>query len=186
MENKNIQMSQNKEQAMSGEDAYFGLRKKCLNLKAENIIMGYDAEKNPSYLRLDADNQVYGAIVDMVIGGGIRASLWCCFDGMVSLFDERGTGVMGISKKYGSVKLAGLQFLYNSGRCLSKFEKAASFELPYDGRHIVHLLTRKGVYKAFINPEKLEEASQELRFVFSLYNKVMAEIANSGKDVPNE
>lgn len=170
-EERNIQMTQggNAGEAaaeMTEKEAFLEMRRRCLNIKPEDIGV-----------QLDADNQVYGIVVDMKANDGdVNVVLWCCCDGMVSLFDSTGTGLYGVSQKKESVYRAGRKFVFSAGQVLHCCTKAHTYSLPHGEEMTFYLLTRKGVYKTGIVADGIRKAPKEKQFLYVLYMEVMEAI----------
>ena len=145
-------------------EEYMGLRNQVLLAKPE--MLG---------IKLDNNEQVYGAIIDMNLKGKI-ATLVCLIDGSTSLYYSNGGGMIGLGQKYESVAKATSSFLVGAGQTLGGLQITEDFSFPENDKHNVFLLTQNGVYYASLNPNKNSGEKKEL---FYLYNNVLTQISQT-------
>ena len=152
-------------QTTETNNPYFGLRALALSIKPEDIGAGAAA--------------VYGAVVDMPIGGNM-ATLACFGDSTVSLYFSTGGGMLGLGQAHPAVKEACDAFLEGAGGLFHTLDTADDLALPPEGQHNVFALTRKGIYKARVQVGEPGACSRQARLLFALYQRVLDAIRESG------
>lgn len=131
-------------------------------------------------VKLSADNQVYGAVIDMPMGSTL-GTLVCLANGTANLYFNDGNGVIGEASKYRSVSNVSRSVIASMTQVLPVCERVIEFDLPAANNYYVYLLTRKGIYKTSFDPSKFnaspnDEKTKIHRFAFFLTQKVLAEL----------
>ena len=139
---------------------------------------------NDLKVKLSADNQVYGAVIDMPMGASRLGTLVCLVNGTANLYFNNGDGITGEASKYRSVANASRALIANMSQVLPICERVIEFDLPAANNYYVYLLTRRGIYKTSFDPSKfnpmlLDDKTRLNRFALFLSNKVMNELMNS-------
>jgi len=128
-------------------------------------------------VKLNADDQVYGAVIDMPMGQDLLTTLVVLMNGNANLYFNNGGGVLGLGQKHQTVSSAVRAFLVNAGQALPSCERTREFDLPTHKTHYIYLLTRRGVYKMTLDPSQmLTETDKSKRFIFNMYQKVLTEL----------
>ncbi len=135
-------------------------------------------------VKLSADNQVYGAVIDMPMPGNMLGTLVCLANGTANLYFNNGNSVSGLATKYRSVSNAARSMTSSIGQILPACERVIEFDLPPANQYYVYLLTRKGIYKTAFNPTKLspittDQNEQLQRFAYYIIRKTMNEVQNA-------
>lgn len=135
-------------------------------------------------VKLSADNQVYGAVVDIPMGPSRLATLVCLANGTANLYFNNGETISGLASKYRSVANAARSFTTSVGQVLPACERVIEFDLPASNNYYVYLLTRKGIYKTSFDPSKLnpittDEKEKLNRFAYFIIQKTMGELSNA-------
>ena len=131
-------------------------------------------------IKLTADDQAYGVIVDIPMGPSLLGTLICLPNGSVSLYFNNGESVTGYSAKYPAVAQSCRTLLLSIGQVLPACRRSSEFDLPIPNQHNLHILTRKGVYKTVIVPSDLEKDGNKLcKYAFFLYQNVMTQMNNA-------
>lgn len=131
-------------------------------------------------VKLSADNQVYGAVIDMPMGNTL-STLVCLANGTANLYFNNGNGVIGEAGKYRSVSNMSRSLISSMSQVLPACERVIEFDLPAANTCFVYLLTRKGIYKTAFDPSKFNENQDNEntkihRFAFFLAQKVLGEL----------
>ncbi len=130
-------------------------------------------------VKLNADNQVYGAVIDMPMGRDLLTTGVFLMNGSANLYFNTGGGVLGMGR-HQPVSTAVRAFLVNAGQCLPSCEHVREFDLPTLTTHYIYLLTRRGVYKMSLNPNTiLTEPDDNKKLIFSMYQRVLNEVRNA-------
>lgn len=135
-------------------------------------------------VKLSADNQVYGAVIDMPMGASTLGTLVCLANGTANLYFNNGNGMLGEASKYRSVANASRSLIASMSQVLPVCERVIEFDLPASNCYYIYLLTRKGIYKTSFDPAKFstmvfDEKTKLNRFAFFLAQKVMGELKNA-------
>lgn len=118
--------------------------------------------------------EVYGVVIDIPMGPAVLATMVCFINGAANLYFNNGAEYTGASTKYKTVVQAARNLVLNSTPLKAKEGKRTSaFALPVAGKHFVYMMTKRGVYKAEIDPRTLTENDKEKRVVYYLYQQVM-------------
>lgn len=130
-------------------------------------------------LKLDNDQQVYIALFDIPVQGGIvgfqTQSLALVFGLNTHLYHGSGSAVVGL-EKYPEVMKAMQSLLVSSNQVLSEMTLTKAFEF-YNSKYVrVYLKTGRGIYF-----KELSADSKEDNFLLMLMNYVLSEIAKTGK-----
>lgn len=145
-----------------------------------NRIRGLSVTPMAVGVKCNADNQVYGAVIDMPMGQDLLTTLVVSMNGTANLFFNTGGGVLGLGQKYPQVSSAVLSFLVSAGQALPSCTRTREFDLPTKKDNYIYLLTRKGVYKMVLDPtQMLTEKDKSKRFIFNLYQRVLTELQNA-------
>ncbi|MCC8069372.1 MAG: hypothetical protein LIO71_06460 [Ruminococcus sp.] len=128
-------------------------------------------------VKLNADNQVYGAVIDMPMGRDLLTTLVVLMNGTANLYFNTGGGVLGLGQKHQTVSSAVRSFLVSAGQALPSCTHTREYDLPTHKTNYVYLLTRRGVYKMELEPSTmLTETDKSKRFIFSMYQKILTEL----------
>lgn len=127
-------------------------------------------------IRLTADDQVYGAVVDMPMSENLLTTLVAYMSGTANLYFNTGGGMVGAGPKYKSVEQAAKAFMLNAGKVLPQCRRVTYYDLPAERTHYIYLMARRGVYKMEINPENIMAETPEKRMVFRLYQNLLREL----------
>jgi hypothetical protein len=145
-----------------------------------NRIRGLSVTPMAVGVKCNADNQVYGAVIDMPMGQDLLTTLVVSMNGTANLFFNTGGGVLGLGQKYSQVSSAVLSFLVSAGQALPSCTKTREYDLPTKRDHYIYLLTRRGVYKMVLDPKEMaKETDKSKRFIFTLYQRVLNELQNA-------
>lgn len=156
----------------------YAVTEKYLYSRARAITL----RPNALGVKLSADNQVYGAVIDMPMGPDILGTLVCLANGSANLYLSNGGGMLQAASKYRSVANASRSLIASMSQVLPACERVIEFDLPSANRCFVYLLTRKGIYKTSFEPAKLssadmtDEKTKLNRFAYFLAQKVMGEL----------
>ncbi|MBQ8536923.1 MAG: hypothetical protein IJ461_05900 [Clostridia bacterium] len=127
---------------------------------------------------LDNEKQVYAAVADLRVKGGL-ASLFCAFDGTVSLYYSTGGGMLGLGEKE-PIRKAAMSFLVSAGQCLPGVEKVKAF--PAETECIqVYLLAKEGLYRQKITCTPHD--SREAQFLNFLVQNVLKAIRENAEQM---
>lgn len=166
-----FRLKKDKDNANTKNDkyTYASMRKLAFNYTPEQLG-----------LKLENDDQVYGAVVDMGVGAGNTATMICFIDGTASLYFSNGGGIIGAGQ-HDSVKQVVTSFLVSSHQALPVMKRAENIDiLPDENHHIVYLFTPAGVFTIDIAIEDIQN-SKEAYFLFSLSQMVLSEIRKVSK-----
>ena len=119
-------------------------------------------------------DEVYGIVVDIPMGPSILTTMVCFINGAANLYFNAGGEYTGASTRYKGVVQAARNLVVNSNPLKEISKRTSSFPLPTSGTHYVYMLTKRGVYKAEIQPRAMTEADKEKRVVYYLYQQVMS------------
>lgn len=125
-----------------------------------------------SNIKFKAD-EVYGVIVDMPMGPVMMVSIVCFINGAANIYFNNGAEYTGASTRYKSVVQAARNLVVNSNQLKAISERTSQYSLPTTGKHYVYMLTKRGTFKAEIDPRTLNEDSKEKRIVHYLSQQVM-------------
>lgn len=153
-----------KKKEQNKDNPYFGLRQLAFDVKPEDIGV-----------TLDNNEQVYAAVVDLSLTGGI-VTLVCFIDGTVSLYYQNGGGMLGLGQEYEEVKKAGMSFLYSSGQALQYLKEAQNFSLPGNNIINVYLKVKESTYKAEIDMSDIRSQEKHIQFIDFLIQKTLNQI----------
>jgi len=127
---------------------------------------------------LDNEKQVYAAVADLRVKGGV-VSLFCAFDGTVSLYYSTGGGMLGLGEKE-PIRKAAMSFLVSAGQCLPGVEKVKAF--PWETECIqVYLLAKEGMYRQKISCTPHD--SREAQFLNFLVQNVLSAIREYNEQI---
>ena len=146
---------------MKNNVIYEGLRKQA-----------FDTLPNDIGVVLDDNSQVYAAIVDLSVGDNV-ATMYCSFDGTVSLYYSTGKVDVGLGKTE-SIRKAAMSFLFSSGQCLKAMDKVEDCRLPQKGETNIYLKANEGIYIATI--KNGEKPIKEHNFLNMLVQMTISEI----------
>ncbi len=149
------------------EDVYIGLRQRALELKPEDI-----------QIQLDGANQVYGAVVD-IPATKAAVTLFCSFDGTISLYFSNGGGILGSGQKYETVRKAGMEFLYSAGQTLEYMEKVTDTAYCKNDNAVVYLLSESGTFRTEFNMGE-QQTEKYKAFLNFLIQRVLNALRESG------
>ncbi|MGE0268042.1 MAG: hypothetical protein AB7S78_06270 [Candidatus Omnitrophota bacterium] len=153
------------EENLSPTDIFYKMRNIALNLDPEDI--GVHSNKE---LR-----RIYGILMEIGHPDG-ALSLIVLADGTVSLYYEKGGGVIGAGHEAG-VKDASRQFLIKTEQFIEEFKEATVGMLPADGHIIFYVLTYKqGILTADAGESILGERKHNLSEVFYAGHNVLSEL----------
>lgn len=126
-------------------ELYLGLREQAFLIKPQNI--GVYLENN---------EQVFAAVVDVPVNGKI-VTMFCSFDGTVSMYYSNGKCNIGLGKKE-NIRKAAISFLVSSGQCLKLMDSYESNKIIEQSMQ-VFLFYKSGVktQKICINSLKTKE-----------------------------
>ncbi|MDE6004487.1 MAG: hypothetical protein K2G88_03780 [Oscillospiraceae bacterium] len=118
-------------------------------------------------------DEVYGIIIDIPMGQTIMVTMVCFINGAANLYFNNGSEYTGASTKYKSVVQAARNLVVNSNPLKQTCKRTSQFPLPVAGKHHIYMLTKRGTFKAEINPQTIHTDSKEKRVVYHLYQQVM-------------
>ncbi len=122
-------------------------------------------------IKFSAD-EVYGVIVDMPLSNTAMVTMVCFINGAANLYFNNGAEYTGASTRYKSVVQAARNLVVNASQLKPLAKKTSQYPLPIKGQH-VYLMTKKGIYRAEINPATLKDDAKEKRVVHYLSQQVM-------------
>lgn len=127
------------------DEAYLGLREQAFLITPQDI--GVYLENN---------EQVFAAVVDIPINGRI-VTMFCSFDGTVSLYYSNGKCDIGLGEKE-NIRKAAMSFLVSSSQCLKFMSSYKSNEIIEQSMQ-VFLFYKNGVktQKIFVDSCKTKE-----------------------------
>ena len=117
--------------------------------------------------------EVYGVVIDIPMGPAVLATMVCFIDGAANLYFNSGAEYTGASTKYKTVVQAARNLVLNASPLKEQGKRTSQFPLPVGGIHFVYLMTKRGTFKAEIDPRSLGENDKEKRVVYYLYQQVM-------------
>lgn len=118
-------------------------------------------------------DEVYGIVIDIPMGQTIMVTMVCFINGAANLYFNNGSEYTGASTKYKSVVQAARNLVVNANPLKQTCKRTSQFPLPVAGKHYVYMLTKRGTFKAEINPQTIHEDTKEKRVVYHLYQQVM-------------
>ncbi len=125
-----------------------------------------------SNMKFKAD-EVYGVIVDMPMSPVIMVTMVCFINGAANLYFNNGAEYTGASTRYKSAVQAARNLVVNANQLKPLSKKTSQFPLPTNGVHYVYLMTKRGIYRAEIDPRNPGALEREKRVVHYLYQQVM-------------
>lgn len=125
-----------------------------------------------SNMKFKAD-EVYGIVIDIPMGQTVMASMVCFINGAANLYFNNGGEYTGASTKYKSVVQAARNLVVNATPLKQICKRTSQFPLPVAGMHYIYMLTKRGIFKAEINPQTIYTDTKEKRVVYHLYQQVM-------------
>ncbi|MGN0621687.1 MAG: hypothetical protein ACI4I9_07455 [Porcipelethomonas sp.] len=123
-----------------------------------------------------ADDEVYGAVIDMPMTPTVMATLVCFINGAANLYFNLGGEYINSAQRYRGVAQASFDFIRNVTPHLGICQKTTKFDMPVAGKHYIYLLTKKGVYKTEITPNAISKDDDSKRKIFNMYQRVMGEL----------
>ncbi len=117
-------------------------------------------------------DEVYGVIVDMPMSRTAMVTMVCFINGAANLYFNNGAEYTGASTRYKSVVQAARNLVVNATQLKPQAKKISQYPLPIKGQY-VYLMTKKGIYRAEIDPAALKEDTKEKRIVYYLAQQVM-------------
>lgn len=118
-------------------------------------------------------NEVYGMIIDIPMGGTVMVTMVCFINGAANLYFNNGGEYTGASTKYKSVVQAARNLVVNANPLKETCKRTSQYPLPVAGKHYIYMLTKRGTFKAEIDPKTIQNDSREKRIVYHLYQQVM-------------
>lgn len=148
---------------MNHKIAYNDLRNQALNVAPEELN-----------LNLESENQVYASLIDFKIKDK-SMSLFCSFDGTVSLYFEDREPIVGLGM-IEDIKTAATSLLISSGQTLGKLElfDESKIDNSFEKERVVLMASQR--YVAFANNQN---NSREIQFLDFLIQNVISEIRKS-------
>lgn len=125
-----------------------------------------------SNMKFKAD-EVYGVIVDMPMSPVMMVTMVCFINGAANLYFNNGAEYTGASTRYKSVVQAARNLVVNTNQLKAVSERTSQYSLPTAGKQYVYMMTKRGTFKAEIDPRKLGEDTKEKRVVHYLAQQVM-------------
>lgn len=125
-----------------------------------------------SNMKFKAD-EVYGVIVDMPLNPVLMVTMVCFINGAANLYFNNGAEYTGASTRYKSVVQAARNLVVNANQLKENAKRTSQFPLPTNGMQHVYLMTKRGTFKAEIDPRTLHADSKEKRIVHHLAQEVM-------------
>ncbi len=123
-----------------------------------------------------AENEVYGAVVDIPMSPTVLASLVCFANGAANLYFNLGGEYVNAAGRYRGVAQAAFDFIKNASDLLEGCEKTTKFDMPTAGKNFVYLITKGGVYKTVIIPNAIPTEAENKKKLHYYYQRVMAEL----------
>lgn len=128
-------------------------------------------------VKLNADDQVYGAVIDMPMGQNLLTTLVVLMNGTANLYFNTGGGVIGLGQRHQTVASTVRSFLVSAGQALPSCKHTREYDLPTNKINYIYLLTRRGVYKMELDPSTMmTETDKSKRFIFTMYQKILTEL----------
>ena len=149
------------------EDVYIDLRQQAFGVKPES-----------KEFYQDGVNLVYGAVVDIPVTNA-TVSLFCSFDGTVSLYYSNGGGILGSGQEYEAVSKVGREFLYNASQTLDYLNIVTDTTFVKKAKSVVYLLSSKGIYKTEYNMNQ-SQSEEYKSFLNHLIQRVLNALRESG------
>lgn len=118
-------------------------------------------------------DEVYGVVIDIPMGPAVLATMVCFINGAANLYFNNGAEYTGASTRYKSVVQAARNLVVNATPLKAQGKRTSAFPLPVGGKHFVYLMTKRGTFKAELDPRALTENDKEKRVVYYLYQQVM-------------
>jgi ATP adenylyltransferase/5',5'''-P-1,P-4-tetraphosphate phosphorylase II len=123
-------------------------------------------------------DDVYGVVIDIPMPNNVLTTMVCFINGAANLYFNNGGEYTGASQKYRNLVQAAHNLVANSSQLVKKAELTKQFDLPRGKTQFVYLLTKGGIYKAEFRPGVIPETEPEMRTVYVLYQRVLAELRN--------
>ena len=123
-------------------------------------------------------NDVFGVVIDIPMSSEILTTMVCFINGAANIYFNNGGEYTGASQKYRNLVQAAHNLVANSSQLVKKAELTKQFDLPRGKTQFVYLLTKGGIYKAEFRPGVIPETETEMRTVYVLYQRVLAELRN--------
>ncbi|MCR4887900.1 MAG: hypothetical protein K5979_01795 [Ruminococcus sp.] len=123
-------------------------------------------------------DDVYGVVIDIPMPNNVLTTMVCFINGAANLYFNNGGEYTGASQKYRNLVQAAHNLVANSSQLVKKAELTKQFDLPRGKTQFVYLLTKGGIYKAEFRPGVIPETETEMRTVYVLYQRVLAELRN--------
>jgi hypothetical protein len=160
---KDIADYQQKTEKQTEQNSYSDMRKMAFSVTAEQL------ELNGT-----KDNDVYGIIAEMDMGGAI-ATVVTFIPGDTSLYLSTGAGFIGAGQ-HEDVRKIVKRFVENGQQYLVKANKIEKPELPKSGITNFNFLTGNGIYSIAKNTSELESGKSEFSNLFAELNEVITQI----------
>ena len=141
-------------------EVYLGLREQTFLITPKDI--GVYLENN---------EQVFAAVVDIPVNGEI-VTMFCSFDGTVSLYFSNGKCDIGLGKKE-NIRKAAMSFLVSSSQCLRFMDSYESNEIIEQSIQ-VFLFYKNGVKTQKICIDSLK--TKEEKFLNFMVQNILSEI----------
>ena len=141
-------------------DIYLGLRKQAFLITPQDI--GVYLENN---------EQVFAAVVDIPASGKM-VTMFCSFDGTVSMYHSNGKCDIGLGQKE-NIRKAAMSFLVSSGQCLKFMDSYESNEI-IEQRMQVFLFYKDGIKTQKICIDSLK--TKEEKFLNFMVQNILSEI----------
>ncbi len=126
-----------------------------------------------SDLKFKAD-EVYGVVIDIPLRAAILVTMVCFINGAANLYFNNGSEYVGASTRYKAVVQAARNLVVNATPLKEKAVRTSSFPLPVGNTNYVYLMTKRGTFRAEINPYTITADDREKRIVYHLYQQVMS------------
>jgi len=145
------------------------------------VTPGYLATRNSalhippvqfSNMKFKSD-EVYGIVIDIPMGATIMVTMVCFINGAANLYFNNGSEYTGASTKYKSVVQAARNLVVNATPLKKTCKRTSQFPLPVAGNHFIYMMTKRGIFKAELDPRTIQQDSKEKRVVYYLYQQVM-------------
>ncbi len=125
-----------------------------------------------SNMKFKAD-EVYGVIVDMPMSPILMVTMVCFINGAANLYFNNGAEYTGASTRYKSVVQAARNLVVNANQLKDISKRTSQYPLPTSGVQYVYLMTKRGTFKAELDPRTLQTDAKEKRIVHHLAQEVM-------------
>ncbi len=118
-------------------------------------------------------DEVYGMIIDIPMGQTVMVTMVCFINGAANLYFNNGSEYTGASTKYKAVVQAARNLVVNANDLKKTCKRTSQFPLPVAGKHFVYMMTKRGTFRAEIDPRTIQTEGKEKRVVYYLYQQVM-------------